>query len=116
MKVSKTYFNRFKAAFLLWQEKLGLQCYRVKFKQEDIGSNLAQIRYAMGSKLAVVFLNTEFDDEMVSNDDGPEENAKHEVLHLLLARFHWLADSRCISDGDLDEENEAIVVVLEKLL
>ena len=40
--------------------------------------------------------------------------AKHEALHLLIARLEDLAKRRYVTPGDINEECEGIVEILEK--
>ncbi len=115
-KPNRAYFKRFKDSFLQWQTKFGLTEYRVYFLQEHLDGAYAQLRTNIEGKLAHVVLSTEWDEKCTLLDDGPEEHAKHEVIHLLLARLVWLADHRYIGSGDADEEDEAIVGRLARVL
>lgn len=115
-KVNRAYFKRFKDSFLYWQKKFGLMEYRVYFLQEFLDDNYAEIRTNIEGKLAHVVLNTEWDKDDVATDDGPEDHAKHEAVHLLLARLAWLGRSRYICDTDINEEDEAVVVRLARIL
>lgn len=111
MKTSKAYFNRFVKEFIRRQELLGLTQYRTLFSYENIGKkNAAQIRTNFMAKTADVYLNTE-----KRSSEGPEADAKHEALHLLLSRLCILAEERHIMDTDIPEEEEAIVQRLEKV-
>lgn len=47
---------------------------------------------------------------------GLREVVKHELLHLLLARFNLLAKARYLFNDDLEIEDESIVRVLEKVV
>lgn len=116
MKISRAYFNRFKKEFLRWQEKLGLTQYSVAFYHEKLEGKYAQIKIDEMAKIADVFLTTEFGKRSSQADQGPEANARHEALHLLTHRIHWLGGARYIENNDLDEEWEAIVVRLDKVL
>lgn len=115
-KTSKAYFNRFKLSFLEWQKRLGLTQYSIAFFHEKLDREYAKIMVDEMAKVADVFLNTEMSGRTLEVDEGPAANAKHEALHLLTHRFHWLGRSRYIEMNDLDEEWEAIVVRLEKVL
>lgn len=114
MKTSKAYFNRFKKAFLYWQEKLGLTQYRIIFFHEKMDCEYAGMTVWEKEKLARVSLTTVIKDPSV--DDGPEAHAKHEAFHLLIHRLSWLGGCRYITDDELEEECEAVVVRLEKVL
>ena len=116
MKISKAYFERFKKEFLRWQQLLGLTQYNVAFSQEKLDDSYAQIKIQEMDKVADVILTTELGNRSSEADRGPESHAKHEALHLLTHRMHWLGRTRYIESQDLDEEWEAIVVRLEKVL
>ena len=116
MKTGKAYFERFKKEFLRWQKELGLMQYRESFKHEKLDGEFAKLHTQQLDKLFVAFLNTDIPKTEYMPDDGPEAHARHEVLHLLLSRLVWLGSSRYIEQTDLDEEAEAVVVRLEKVL
>jgi hypothetical protein len=115
MKISKAYFNRFKKEFLRWQQKLGLTQYGIAFFQEKL-DHYAEIIINEKGKNADVFLTTELKGRSLQHDQGPESHAKHEAIHLLLHRLVWLGASRYIETSDMEEEWEAVVVRLEKVL
>jgi len=83
---------------------------------EDIKGSFAQIAVNELGKTARVSLCTELRKDDVDADPGPESHARHEILHLLTNRLRWLGSCRYIGDDDLEEEWEAIVVRLEKVL
>ena len=120
MKTSKAYFNRFKKEFLRWQRLLGLTQYRIDFfheslRQADGTTYYAQAEIFESDKFVKVTLTTQIKDSSI--DTGPESHARHEAIHLLIHRLTWLAESRFnLTSGDIDEEAEAIVVRLEKVL
>ena len=45
-----------------------------------------------------------------------EDSAKHEVMHLLLAKLSWKASARVIGEGELEEAEHGIVMRLMKIL
>ena len=115
-KISKAYFKRFCASFKEWQSKFGLTQYDVSFYHQELDNQVAKIRIIESGKIACVYLTTELCDEDLVCDDGSEVHAKHEVIHLLLHRLLWLGESRYIERTDLEEEWEALVRRLEKVL
>lgn len=119
MKVSTAYFSRFKKAFLHWQERLGLTHYRVSFTHKFHPDDYAEISIMQLGKCATVLFTTELTGPSADTKLTPEDQAKHEVLHLLLSRLSRLSSlgqARYIEQNDLSEEEEAIVVRLEKIL
>ncbi len=114
MKTSKAYFERFKKEFLRWQKELGLTQYRIKFYHIKLDGMYAQTHTIQKGKLVNVALSTDIEEPKF--DEGPESHARHEALHLLLSRLSWIAECRYIEDSDIGEEEEAIVVRLEKVI
>lgn len=115
-KVNKAYFKRFKDSFLYWQKEFGLMEYNVYFDLKDTGHNYAEIETDVMNKTANVALNSKLCKCMTNPDEGPESHAKHEVCHLLIARLEWIGKCRYAQESELDEENEAIVVRLARVL
>jgi len=116
MKVSKAYFERFKKEFLYWQKELGLTQYNVSFFQERLDKEYAKITINEMAKTVDVYLGTELKGRSLKSYEGPESNAKHEAIHMLLHRLIFLGERRYIGSIDLDEEWESVVVRLEKVL
>ena len=90
--------------------------YRIDFFHEKLNHNYAEISAHEMEKAVRISLTTEISKDSAKVDDGPEKHAKHEAIHLLLHRLRWLGDCRYIESTDLNEEWEAIVVRLEKVL
>jgi hypothetical protein len=119
MKVSKQYFERFKKECLRLQHELGLTQYRLDFYQKKLKDRDGTTYYAQANifendKIAEIFLTMEIKNPEI--DEGPESHARHEMTHLLIHRLQWLAKSRFIERSDVDEEVEAIVIRLDKVL
>lgn len=115
-KISDLYFKRFCASFKEWQAKFGLMQYDVFFHHKPLADNYAEVTIKELAKVVSVSLMTELEGKSIEVDPGPESHAKHEVLHLLLHRLVWLGQSRYLENNDLDEEWEALVRRLEKVL
>ncbi len=115
-KTSKAYFNRFKKSFLEWQQRFGLTQYVAYFFQTHLDNAYAEIEIREEGKLAVVTLANSLSPKNWEVDPGPEAHGKHEAIHLLTHRLLWLGQSRYIERSDMDEEWEALVRRLEKVL
>ena len=64
--------------------------------------------------IATIFLNTDWDDAVRPlNKTELAETAKHEVIHILLARLFNIGSSRYITD---DEINQAEHELVQKLI
>jgi len=116
MKISKAYFNRFKKAFLYWQNLFGLTQYKIYFYLEKMEGVYARIIVGEEEKVACVKLNNQLDKKDASVDEGPESHAKHEAIHLLVHRVGWLGEQRWTGSDEIHDEQEALVARLEKVL
>ena len=114
-KTSQAFFERFKESFIEWQHKLVLTQYEVAFfLGVKIDEHAAEVTVFEMNKLAQVRLAKKL--PPLDYKDGPEPLAKHEAIHLLLHRMKWLGETRYIENNDLQEEWEALVRRLEKVL
>lgn len=116
MKTTKADFEEFKAAFLKYADLFGLKDYQFAFRHEKLHENYAEIRQSEPSKWMVVCLSTEWKDDESDLWVSPEHSAKHEAIHALLCRFSYLAKSRTVIPADINDEEEGIVRVLEKVI
>ena len=106
-------FTIFKKEFKKWQVRFGLTGYSIDFKCESLGDHSADIEVFQGDMFAVARLDSE-----VCND--PDSNipllAKHEAIHLLIARFQARALARFTTKNEIDEAVEEVTVKLEGLI
>ena len=79
-------FELFKHTFLQYQKEWGLLEYNIYFENLPTGDNFASIAVANRSSTATVTFNSGPPEEFKSNNDI-NLDAKHEALHLLLARL-----------------------------
>ena len=115
MKVPKRDFVAFKNEFLLWQGRFGLTQYEIYFKFETLKKNQGEIVITEMGKSVTVFLTNEIEKNNYEHFN-PKDIGKHECIHLLLHRMKWLGEQRYIETNDLDEEWEALVRRIEKVL
>ena len=108
-------FELFKKEFKKWQDKFGLNGWVVYFKYEQLEDSFASSSTDINGMVATIKLNSK-----LPNKDKPFKNikrsAKHEALHLLLARMSCNAYARFVSRDDLYESEEELVHKLEGLL
>lgn len=113
MKTSKKQFERFKKSFNKWVIKFGLLDYHIEFFHRHLDERAyARINACPGSCVASVEYNKEIPD--CSSFESPEVTAKHEAIHLLIARLSILTSDEVLAQVTV--ENERITRVLEKLL
>jgi len=115
MKQSGKDFQVFKAEFEKYQKLLGLEGWQVFFEHSPIEDKFAQLFYVLVDGCATAVLNSKLPSSL-QNHRNVKRDAKHEAVHLLLARFVWYAHQRSATKEVLDEAEEEIVVKLEKLI
>lgn len=108
-KTTKADFEKFCKTALKYQQKFGLIEYEIYFVHGS--DHQGECNVDIMGKNATLYLGTE-----INVARSVESIAKHEVLHLLLARFESLARHRFVNEDDIAEENEALVRKLEKLI
>ncbi len=117
LKISREYFETFKESFLYWQKELGLMQYQIQFEQQILNHQYARISVREDVKFALVICNAKHTSQQAADaDDGPEDNAKHEACHLLIARLEWLGNLRYIREEEIYDEDEAVVIRLARVL
>jgi hypothetical protein len=116
MLIGEKDFERFKKAFMEYAHKLGLNKYRIEFEHRNLDGAYAEVETSVVEAWAVVSLTNEIVEEAARHWQGPETNALHESLHLLLSRLVHLAMTRDASAREILEEEHAIVRTLEHVL
>jgi hypothetical protein len=109
--MTKRQFNQFKRVFRSEQKRLNLNEYSVSFKLKKLKDCWACIEADPEGCVAVVEVNdATWPDEMVGT------TAKHECIHLLLARLVEIGGRRFADEAEFRNEEERVVSLLEKLL
>jgi len=111
MKTTKKQFEQFQAEFLKWVDKFGLKQYKIYFDHAKLNDNYAEIHTEQIAKHARVKMCKDADDSF-----DPASSAKHEAIHLLLAKLSYMAECRFLSNSEVSDEEESIVRILEKVL
>ncbi len=114
MKTTKTDFERFKAEFLQYRERLGLTDFRCVFLHTRLEGSYGDILVDHPGKVVMVRFGTELPDGV--QDRNPRDTARHEVLELLLARLENLSRCRYLFPDDITEERHAVIRRLENFL
>ena len=115
IKTTKSQYDEFKKEFMRWVNRFGLHDWKVFFYHEKLDGCFARIVYDNMNSAASVKFNSEVD-ETDENFMNPKMSAKHEVIHLLLARLNYLAGARYICQEDIETEEERIVNILTKVI
>jgi hypothetical protein len=106
MRDIKKSFEIFKEEFILWQKYFGLIYWRIDFSIAPLKESKADIKTDCESYTAEVRFNkgNRDDEELV------RQTAKHEAIHLLLARLSECAyDPRGYSTTDISAAEEELV-------
>ena len=112
LKTSKAEFNEFKKAFLEYVELFSLKGYRIIFEHVELKDEYAQINRDHDGRVVVVKFNLRKYVDMGS----PTDEARHEAIHLLLTGLHYWASCRYVLPDQINNEEEKIVRVLEKVI
>ncbi len=105
----------FKTYLLLWQDRLGLQDWRVHLAGKPAtGGNMAEVTCDHKARLANVKLGKDFGGTPVTAE-SLEGTALHELLHVLLYEIHNQVDIG-LKDEQLDSAEHRVIHVLERLL
>ncbi|KKM94919.1 hypothetical protein LCGC14_1193480 [marine sediment metagenome] len=108
-------FKIFQAEFRRYQALLGLNGYTVYFKHEADGESFASISVNHSACVATVRYNSDLPEKDKPHAD-PKKDAKHEAIHLLLARLEGLGRSRFTTESSLYEATEEAVNKLASVI
>lgn len=118
MKTTKKDFETFKTECQKWVERFGLTEWNVTFRHRELKSGVAaHTQYdANASSACFSLAKTTDPSENTAYGTTVEDSAKHEVLHLLLAKLFWKGTARYCSFEELEEAEHGVIARLMKLL
>lgn len=109
-------FELFKSECKRWIDKVGITGWDVYYEHKPL-KNLAQCCTKSISHLAIITLTSEWDSEGIPcTDEGIALAAKHEVMHLLIAKLDDLASARWVTADEVTEASEELVIRLTNLI
>ena len=108
-------FELFQSEFRKWQKLFGLMGYKVYFKTEPLEKSFAEISVNPADLVVTVWLNSNLPDKDKPFKDV-KQSAKHETIHLLIARLEHNGRYRYVSEGEITEATEELVHRLEVLI
>ena len=76
----------------------------------------AECYYDVSNRSSTITLNTEWDEDDKINNVEIKVSARHEVIHLIICRLAALGMDRYVSQRDFQEEQEALVRLLHRLI
>lgn len=120
-QVTQEQFNYFKKECLKFIDYFELNNYRVDFCFKEFKDNYKESEaqmFASSLYVATIFLNKNYYSEDITplTNERLSENALHEVIHLLLARFSLLNEKRFVTEDEAKEAEEELVRKLQKLI
>lgn len=116
-KTSKAEFNRFRLSFRVWVREFGLdKTYTYRFEHKRLDGSIAEVEKDVDAGSICVSFATVIEGENRHLYEGPEALARHEALHVLLARLIYLAGERYVTEKELDAAEHEVIVKLEGLI
>lgn len=107
-----TDFKLFQKYFKEYQVKFGLTGYSVYFKHVEIDGCTAQIEFNVPEAVVTVSFNK----SVHRSAKDIRRSAKHEAIHLMIARLESNANYRFSTRGEIHESSEELTVRLEGLI
>ena len=116
MEKSNKDFEIFKREFEKYRQCFGLTGFATFYQYEPTAEGFAHIDYSLSDMSAIVTLNSEPPTRVKGYPRNIRKLAKHEAIHLLLARLTWNANMRYTTQDVVNEVEEEIVIKLEGLI
>jgi len=117
MKLNQTHFKKFKKYCEFYVEKFKLDNWEIAFDWiEDNKEGRAKVIPNISGYIATLYLSDEWYGYDKICDNDIKNVAKHEVIHIILARLSENGNTRFLSIDDFKESEEELVRKLEKLL
>jgi len=115
-KTTKKEFREFKRGMEAWYNKLKLHSWNITASHDDIQDGVCASIYTDTKTMSAhATFNTIVCGEAVY-DGWAYDTGKHEMLHVLLARLGDIASQRWVTERELVEEEERVVLALERAL
>jgi len=116
IKVTPEQLEYFKARCEEYRKRFGLTNWEVYYVLgKTVGRCVTTAQ--LSGYIATISLTKKWDSSVIgSTDKELQKSAKHEMLHLLLARMSVNANNRFIQESDLYESEEEVVRMLENLI
>jgi len=115
-KLTDKHFQLFQKECEKWIKKLKLDNWEVHYDWQESKENRASCISNLNGYIITLLLSKKWENYEKVSDSDICQVAKHEVIHILMARFSTNAKSRYVSSDDMEESGEELVRKLEKLL
>jgi hypothetical protein len=119
IRTTPKHFQQFKAASVLWADRMGLADWSINYFHVDMGDSddapLATCNSDMQGAVATITLNTKWPDHVPPTREKLSQVAFHELCHVLLAELVWLANNRICTDNLLTKAQHSIIRRMERM-
>ena len=116
MKTTHKHLEIFKKECLKWQDKFELHNWELNFRWQHSDESRASINTNLNGYVATIFLSEEWNSYNEITEKDIKLTAKHEMIHLLLARMDAVTRARFVSIDEAIEADEETVMKLTYLL
>lgn len=120
MKTTKKDFELFKAETERLMKEWGLNAWYPGWEHMNLGANAKCTpdgnNYNVTLALSTNIDFDKFDFRQKTKDDFIKRLAKHETIHLLIARVMHCAEARFCTDSEMTEAEEELVKKLENII
>lgn len=114
--LSKEEFEYFKKWHDFYLKKFNQLQWNCIYLLEEVEKCYAKTFYNLANKTATIYLNPNYKIVGEFTLINLKRTAKHEVQHLITARIYMLAQTRFINNEEVNEAEEELVRLLDKLL
>lgn len=117
MKTTKKHFLIFKKEVLKFIDRFELNNWEICFGLTTKTDILSSLAIRLSGYIATFFLCENWDNRVMPlTEENVRKTAKHEVIHLLLARLAVNGAERFITPDQLTEAEEEVVRKLESII
>lgn len=116
-KTTQKHLDIFKKECQLWIDRFELNHFRIFYDHCQVKDCYARINHDVSNSVATIEFNKEWAMAGVDNlEESIKETAKHEIIHLLLAKLSTYGISKHYTKSDCIETEEELVRKLEKII
>ncbi len=114
MKTTKTDFAYFKKYVKKWVDVFELNDWKVYFEQVEMDDFIGYCTADVCNRMVTITLGLDWNSEITKK--SLDEVAFHEVVELLLAPYHNIAQERSFSPSSLEKVSHQIIRTLENVI
>lgn len=115
-KLSQKDFNYFKYWHNYYLKEYNQLQWNCIYVLEEVQGCYAKTFYSLANHTATIYITPKWEGIVEFNLLKLKRCAKHEVQHLITARMYMIAQARFVNKEELDEAEEELVRLLDKLI